>query len=78
MQGIPTGAPTTTRYGFRIRTRHGLVVENLLIHGRDEADAERKLRQMYQHCQIMECIIVASSRKAESVSYEDVVSLLTK
>ena len=69
---------STIRYGFRIRTRHGLVVENLIIHGRDEADAERKLRQMYQHCQIMDCIILASNRKADQVSFEDVVSLLTK
>jgi hypothetical protein len=44
----------TTKYGFRIRTRHGLLVEHLSIHGRDEADAEKKLRQMYQHCEIIE------------------------
>ena len=44
---------TITKYGFRIRTRSGLVVDNLLIHGRDEADAERKLMQMYQHCKIL-------------------------
>ena len=43
----------TTKFGFRIRTRHGLVVEHLMIHGRDEADAERKLRQMYLHCEIL-------------------------
>jgi hypothetical protein len=42
------------KYGFRIRTRSGLIVENLLIHGKDEADAERKLLQMYQHCKILE------------------------
>jgi hypothetical protein len=45
---------TTQKYGFRIRTRHGLMVERLTIHGRDEADAERKLRQIYQHCEILE------------------------
>ena len=67
----------STRYGFRIRTKHGLLVENLFIHGRDEADAERKLRQMYQHCQVLECIIVAQ-RKSGTPSFEDVVSLLTK
>ena len=44
----------TTKYRFRIRTRQGLVVEKLMIHGRDEADAERKLRQMYPHCEIIE------------------------
>ena len=67
----------TIKYGFRIRTRHGLVVENLVIHGRDEADAERKLRQMYQHCQVLDCMIVAA-KKSEHLSFEDVVSLLTK
>ena len=44
----------STKFGFRIRTRHGLVVEHLMIHGRNEADAERKLRQMYLHCEILE------------------------
>ena len=44
-----------TKYGFRIRTRSGLIVDNVLIHGRDEVDAERKLRQMYQHCRILQC-----------------------
>jgi len=67
----------TIKYGFRIRTRHGLVVENLVIHGRDEADAERKLRQMYPHCQVLNCMIVAA-KKPEHLSFEDVVSLLTK
>jgi hypothetical protein len=43
------------KYGFRIRTRSGLIVDKLLIYGRDEIDAERKLRQMYQHCEILEC-----------------------
>jgi hypothetical protein len=45
---------TTQKYGFRIRTRQGFTVEHLTIHGRDEADAERKLRQIYQHCEILE------------------------
>ncbi len=68
----------TIKYGFRIRTRHGLVVEHLVIHGRDEADAERKLRQMYLHCQVMECMILGTPQKAERISFEDVVSLVTK
>lgn len=47
------------KYGFRIRTRRGLLVENLTIQGRDEADAERKLRQMYLHAR---CLSAASWR----------------
>ena len=69
---------TTIKYGFRIRTRHGLVVDHLVIHGRDEADAQRKLRQMYRHCEVLECMICAAPKKAEHLSFEDVVSLLTK
>jgi hypothetical protein len=48
-------APVLTKYGFRIRTRVGLVINNLMIHGRDPAEAQRKLRQMYRDCEIIEC-----------------------
>ena len=68
----------TVKYGFRIRTRTGMVVDHLTIHGRDEADAERKLRQMYLHCQVLECRTVGGPRKPDPVSFEDVVSLVTK
>ena len=53
------------KYGFRIRTRSGLIVDNLLIHGRDEIDAERKLRQMYQHCRILECVVHQPGKNRE-------------
>ena len=45
------------KYGFRIRTNSGLGVDKLLIHGRDEIDAERKLRQMYRHCKVLQCTV---------------------
>jgi len=54
-----------TKYGFRIRTRTGLIVDNLLIHGRDEVDAERKLRQMYQHCRILQCTVHQPGKNIE-------------
>lgn len=66
------------KFGFRIRTRHGLVVENLTIQGRDEADAERKLRQMYLHCEILGRTVSPGMRKPEQLSFEDVASLLSK
>ncbi|HEY6240514.1 MAG TPA: hypothetical protein VIW78_06720 [Burkholderiales bacterium] len=78
----------TTKFGFRIRTRQGLVVEHLMIHGRDEADAERKLRQMYLHCEILERSVmqpavmqrafVDSSRNGEATSFEEIVALISK
>ena len=48
--------PVLTKYGFRIRTRVGLVMNNLMIHGNDPAEAHRKLRQMYRDCEIIECV----------------------
>jgi len=78
----------TTKFGFRIRTRQGLIVEHLMIHGRDEADAERKLRQMYLHCEILERSVMQPATMQPSLgsaattpdgsSFEEIVSLITK
>ncbi len=70
----------TTKFGFRIRTRQGLVVEHLMIHGRDEADAERKLRQMYLHCEILEMqpSFASASTGADGTSFEEIVALISK
>ncbi len=46
-------AHLVARYGFRIRTRQGIVVDPVVIPGRDEADAERKVRQIYRDCEII-------------------------
>jgi hypothetical protein len=59
------GSSAILKFGFRIRTRGGLIVDNLLIHGKDEVDAERKLRQMYQHCKILERTVQAPRKRAE-------------
>lgn len=81
IKGISVLAPMITKYGFRIRTRVGLVVDNLMIHGRDESDAQRKLRQMYQDCEILECVCHAGSAngtRSQAANFEDVVSLITQ
>lgn len=57
--------PVITKYGFRICTRSGLIVDKLLIHGRDAGDAERKLRQMYQHCRILQCTVHNPGKNTE-------------
>ena len=69
---------STAKYGFRIRTRSGAVVENLLIYGKNEPDAERKLRQIYLGCEIIEVKrLVPQPQRSNPVSYEDVVDLIT-
>jgi hypothetical protein len=68
----------STKYGFRIRTRNGSVVENLLIFGKDEPDAERKLRQIYMGCEILEAKrLVIQAPRSRPVTYEDVVDLIS-
>jgi hypothetical protein len=69
--------PNYTKFGFRIRTRDGSLVENLAIIGKDEADAIRKLRQMYRDCEILESGEVQGELKTASMSFEDVAKLIT-
>jgi hypothetical protein len=78
MEGLSMHAPAMTKYGFRIRTRVGLVVDNLLIHGRNEADAERKLRQMYHGCEILECAPTCGAARGFVVNFEEVAGLITR
>jgi hypothetical protein len=69
---------TIQKYGFRIRTRSGVIVENLSIHGGSEADARRKLCQMYNDCEILEMRSqqVPVGGRSAAFSYEDVVDLI--
>ena len=66
------------KYGFRIRTRAGLLVDNLSIPGRDAAEAERKLRQIYRDCEILSRTCPQPSAKTVPASYEDVIALITR
>lgn len=66
------------KYGFRIRTRNGAVVENLSIFGKDETDAERKLRQIYLGCEILKARrLVIQAPRSGPVTYEEIVDLIT-
>ncbi|MCX7151328.1 MAG: hypothetical protein NT115_02070 [Proteobacteria bacterium] len=59
---------STTKFGFRIRTRQGLVVENLMIH------------EMYLNCQILAKSVQNANPNAKpaAMSFEEVVTLVTK
>jgi len=65
------------KFAIRIRTRSGLPVDNLVVHARDQADAERKIAQMYLHCEIIECKPIASARE-ESTDLEGIISLIAR
>jgi hypothetical protein len=66
------------KYGFKIRTRSGSVVENLQVHARDRAEAELKINQIYRHCEILECHEVTPTLRKEGLDVEDVVALINK
>ena len=67
-----------TKYAFRIRTRDGLVVNKLMIHGCDEDGARRKLRQIYRDCEIIECICHQGATVVPESNFDDVLSLITR
>jgi len=66
------------KFGFKIRTRSGTVVENLAFAGRDRADAERKVTQIYQRCEILECNELRQSLKDETFDLESTINLINK
>jgi hypothetical protein len=41
------------KFDFSIRTRDGQLIRRLMIAGRDQEEAERKLKQMYRNCEIV-------------------------
>jgi hypothetical protein len=44
--------PVVAKFAFRIRTRKGIVFD-VVLPGRDAADAERKLHQIYRECEVL-------------------------
>ncbi|MBY0267135.1 MAG: hypothetical protein K2W84_12030 [Burkholderiales bacterium] len=67
-----------TKYGFRIRTRGGMTVDNLVVQARSREDAETRIRQIYQHCEILECSEIAASTRGEGVDLESMISLISR
>jgi len=65
------------RYGFNIRTRSGQRVDNIHIMAASQADAERRLRQMYLRCEIVECREQSVPRRIETLDVEGVIGLIS-
>jgi len=66
------------KFGFKIRTRGGMVVDNLLIPGRDQADAEKKLMQIYRYCEILEAKPVQQRLPEEALDVDGIISLISR
>jgi hypothetical protein len=67
------------KFDFSVKTRDGQKVESIQIYGKDMPDAERKLRQMYHHCEVTQCRTVNSDKTTGLTSdIEDLLSLIAK
>ena len=72
------GGGVMLKFDFSIQTRDGQKIESIVIAGREQDDAERKLRQMYRHCQVLRCGIKGDGRQGQSASLEEILSLISK
>jgi hypothetical protein len=63
------------RYGFTIRARTGQRIENVSIIAGSQSDAERRLRQMYVQCEILECRERSIPRRFEAANLASMVDL---
>ena len=67
------------KYDFSIATRDGQKVESIQIYGKDLADAERKLYQMYHYCKILQCRVLNTEKEfTQSADIEDLLTLISK
>ncbi len=64
------------KYGFKIKTRGGMVVDNLQVSARDRAEAEQKLNQIYHRCEILECNELRQTIKEEGFDLESAINLI--
>lgn len=64
------------KFGFRIRTRSGTTVDNLVIHAEDQPRAEQKLTRMYHHCTVLECRVMDELPRGEGTDLEGAISLI--
>ena len=74
------GAPSNqmTKFALKIRTRSGLPVDNLVIHARDRNEAERRITQMYLHCEILECKEILPPVREEELNFENIISMISR
>jgi len=66
------------KFAIRIRTRGGLPVDHLVIHARDRNEAERRINQMYLHCEILECRELQSPVREEDMNFENIITLISR
>ncbi|HEV8259558.1 MAG TPA: hypothetical protein VGQ19_02225 [Burkholderiales bacterium] len=75
---MPLASAPMMKFGLKIRTRSGLPVDNLVVHARDQAEAERKITQMYMHCEIIECQQIQTATRDDAADLDGIISLISR
>jgi hypothetical protein len=77
---MPPEAPPKflTKFSFRIRTRTGTPVENLMIQAHDQGQAEQRLQQMYPYCEIVDCRELTAMPRDEAASLDNIISMISR
>jgi hypothetical protein len=73
----PREVSAMIRFGFNIRTKTGQRVDNIQIMAATASDAERRLRQMYRQCEIIECREQSVPRRSNSLDVEHAIGLIS-
>jgi len=66
------------KFALRIRTRSGLPVDNLVVHARDREEAEKRINQMYLHCEILECKELQAAIREEDMDFENIITMISR
>ena len=66
------------KFGLRVRTRSGTPVDHLAVQARDQAEAERKISQMYPGCEILECRQIQSAIGDDALTLDSIISLIAR
>jgi hypothetical protein len=74
----PSGGEFMQKFCFSIKTRDGLPIARLMISGRDQDEAERKLKQMYRFCEIVSCASDRQVTKGQNAYIKGLASFLAK
>lgn len=67
-----------TKFTFRIRTRSGTPVENLMVQAADRSQAEGRINQMYPYCEILECRELTAMPRDEAASLDSIISRISQ
>ena len=67
------------KFDFSIQARTGQKIDSIVIAGCDQADAERKLFQMYRDSTVLQCAIREQDDKGrQAASMEDLLTMISK